>query len=55
MADTDPKRVRSIFLAAVEDHAPEGWDEYLRTACQGEPELRQRVEVLLSGPGSIVG
>ena len=49
MVDTDQKRVRSIFLAAVEDHAPERWDEYLGDACQGEPELRQRVEVLLRG------
>lgn len=49
MTDTDPKRVRSIFLAAVEDHAPEQWDEYLGQACRGEPELRQRVEVLLRG------
>jgi serine/threonine protein kinase/tetratricopeptide (TPR) repeat protein len=49
MADTDQKRVRSTFLAAVEDHAPERWDEYLGAACQGEPDLRQRVEVLLRG------
>jgi hypothetical protein len=48
MSDTDQKRVRSIFLAAVEDHAPERWDEYLGEACHGEPELRQRVEFLLS-------
>ncbi len=49
MVDTDQKRVRSIFLAAVEDHAPEHWDAYLGDACRGEPELRQRVEFLLSG------
>jgi len=47
--DNDQKRIRSIFLAAVEDHAPERWDEYLGDACRGEPELRQRVEVLLRG------
>ena len=47
--ETDPKRVRSIFLAAVEDHAPERWENYLENACRGEPELRQRVEVLLRG------
>ncbi len=49
MVDTNQKRVRSIFLSAVEDHAPDQWDEYLGDACQGEPELRQRVEVLLRG------
>jgi eukaryotic-like serine/threonine-protein kinase len=49
MVDVDQKKVRSIFLAAVEEHAPEGWDEYLGAACQGEPELRRRVEVLLLG------
>jgi serine/threonine protein kinase/tetratricopeptide (TPR) repeat protein len=45
----DQKRVRSVFLAAVEDHAPELWDEYLGDACRGEPELRERVEILLRG------
>ncbi|CAN5461167.1 hypothetical protein BH11PLA2_BH11PLA2_50610 [soil metagenome] len=49
MADAYQKRVQSIFLAAVEDHAPELWDDYLGTACEGEPELRQRVEALLRG------
>lgn len=49
MVDTDQKRIRSIFLAAVEDHAPDRWDEYLGETCRGEPELRRRVEVLLRG------
>jgi serine/threonine protein kinase len=49
MGESDHKRVRSIFLAAVEGHAPDQWAEYLGDACRGEPELRQRVEVLLRG------
>jgi serine/threonine protein kinase/tetratricopeptide (TPR) repeat protein len=49
MADTDPKRVRTIFLAAVEDHVPEEWDAYLDAACGSESGLRERVEVLLRG------
>jgi hypothetical protein len=49
MAEIDPKRVRSIFLAAVEDHAPDQWDHYLDGACGDLPGLRRRVEVLLRG------
>jgi serine/threonine protein kinase len=44
----DPNRAKSIFLSAVEGHAPQEWDAYLDEACQGDTELRQRVEALLA-------
>src|SRR5262245_23204756 len=43
----DPKRVRAIFLEAVEQHAPDGWCHFLDQACGTDQELRQRVEILL--------
>jgi eukaryotic-like serine/threonine-protein kinase len=43
----DPKRVRAIFLEAVEQHAPDGWRHFLDQACGTDRELRQRVEILL--------
>jgi eukaryotic-like serine/threonine-protein kinase len=43
----DMQRVRCIFLAAVENHTPSEWAAYLDEACAGDPQLRQRVEVLL--------
>src|SRR5262245_12972947 len=43
----DTNHVRSVFLAAVENHAPERWPAFLDEACGGDPELRRRVEVLL--------
>jgi len=45
--NADPQNVRSIFLAAVENHAPDQWSAYLDGACGPDQELRQRVEVLL--------
>jgi serine/threonine protein kinase/tetratricopeptide (TPR) repeat protein len=41
------QKARSIFLSAVENHAPDAWEAYLDEACAGDPELRQRVGVLL--------
>lgn len=43
----DAQQVRSIFLAAVEQHPPGEWPAYLDEVCAGQPALRQRVEVLL--------
>jgi serine/threonine protein kinase/tetratricopeptide (TPR) repeat protein len=43
----DPQRVRSIFLEAVEHHVPDQWSVFLDRECSDEPDLRQRVEVLL--------
>ena len=43
----DAQKVRSIFLTAVENHAPEQWGRYLDEACAGDAGLRRRVEVLL--------
>src|SRR5262245_44929210 len=43
----DSQRVRSIFLEAVERHAPDQWSAFVDRACGAESDLRQRVEVLL--------
>jgi serine/threonine protein kinase/Tfp pilus assembly protein PilF len=45
--NAEARNVRSIFLAAVENHAPEQRAAYLDEACEGDEDLRQRVEVLL--------
>src|SRR5260370_32227972 len=45
----DPQKIRSIFLAAVENYPPDQWAAYLDEACSGNETLRQRVEVLLRG------
>src|SRR5215207_9383923 len=45
--NADPQKARSIFLEAVEQHAPDHWDPYLDAACGQDQELRRRVEVLL--------
>jgi serine/threonine protein kinase/tetratricopeptide (TPR) repeat protein len=44
----DPNQAKALFLEAVEKHAPEAWPAFLDQACAGQPELRQRVEVLLA-------
>jgi serine/threonine protein kinase/tetratricopeptide (TPR) repeat protein len=43
----EPHTVRSVFLAAVENCAPDQWDAFLQEACAGDQDLRRRVEVLL--------
>jgi serine/threonine protein kinase/tetratricopeptide (TPR) repeat protein len=45
--NADARKVRSIFLAAVERDSPEQQKAYLDEACAGDEELRRRVEVLL--------
>jgi serine/threonine protein kinase/tetratricopeptide (TPR) repeat protein len=47
----DTHKVRSVFLAAVENHTPEQWGSYVAEACAGNPDLRRRVEVLLQAHG----
>src|SRR5262245_21818322 len=41
--------VRSIFLAAVENHPPGEWNAYLDEACAEDADLRRQVELLLQG------
>jgi serine/threonine protein kinase len=43
----ESNRVQAIFLAAIEQHAPEEWPGFLDEACAQEPALRGRVERLL--------
>ena len=45
--NSDPNQAKAIFLEALEKHTPEGWSAFLDQACEGQPELRRRVEVLL--------
>jgi serine/threonine protein kinase len=42
-----PPDAKSIFLQAVEQHAPAQWPEFLDEACGGDPALRRTVEKLL--------
>src|SRR5580658_5791379 len=44
------RRIEEIYHAACE-HRPEEWGAFLDGACQGEPEMRQRIERMLE-PGS---
>ncbi len=43
----DPKRVESVFAAALAKSCPEERSALLDEACAGDPALRQRVEALL--------
>jgi serine/threonine protein kinase len=38
---------KAIFLAAIDEHAPEQWPAFLEQACGGDPGLRAEVEKLL--------
>jgi WD40 repeat protein/serine/threonine protein kinase/tetratricopeptide (TPR) repeat protein len=42
-----PNQAKSIFLAAIEEHAPEQWLGFLDQACAGDVRLRAEVEKLL--------
>jgi Tol biopolymer transport system component/predicted Ser/Thr protein kinase len=41
------RRIEEIYHAACE-HRPEEWSAFLDGACQGEPEMRQRIERMLA-------
>jgi eukaryotic-like serine/threonine-protein kinase len=44
----DPSnQAKSIFLAAIEDHAPEEWPAFVEQACAGDVLIRTQVEKLL--------
>jgi serine/threonine protein kinase/Flp pilus assembly protein TadD len=45
--NAEAHKIRSLFLAAVENHPPEQWKAYLDEACASDLDLRHRVEVLL--------
>jgi serine/threonine protein kinase len=45
--NADAQKARSLFLAAVENCAPDQWGAFLDEACAGDQELRRRVEILL--------
>jgi serine/threonine protein kinase len=40
-------QAKSIFLAAIDEHAPERWPAFLEQACAGDVRLRAEVEKLL--------
>jgi serine/threonine protein kinase len=46
MSSEDSRRLRALYAAALQ-RDPEEWDEYLRGACAGQPDLRARVAALL--------
>ena len=41
------EKLRDVFQAAVEGHAPDQWDAYLDRACAGDEELRRNAALLL--------
>src|SRR5262245_24469085 len=43
----DPRRVESVFAAALQKPSAQERAAYLDDACAGDPALRQRVEALL--------
>src|SRR5262245_2202766 len=43
----DFDKLRAVFDAAVEQHAPGQWDAYLEEACAGDEELRRQAALLL--------
>ncbi len=43
----DPQRVQAIFLEAASHHDPTGRGAILDQECNGDSELRQRIEALL--------
>ena len=43
----DPNRVRELFIAALRDVGPEGWDSYLEAECGDDGELARQVRGLL--------
>ena len=43
----DPNKVKSIFLAAMEECSPDEWDSFLEQACAEDVDLRGRVKLLL--------
>jgi serine/threonine protein kinase len=46
-------QAKSIFLEAVEKHAPEQWPTYLERACAGDLHLRAEVEKLLRAQAAL--
>jgi serine/threonine protein kinase/tetratricopeptide (TPR) repeat protein len=48
-------RARAIFLDAVERCEPHEWPQFLDAACEGDPSLRRRVEVLLQAHARSAG
>src|SRR5262245_39735153 len=46
-------RAKSIFLEAIDQHAPGQWAPFLEEACGGDPMLRADVEKLLRAQGDI--
>lgn len=47
------ERAKAIFLEALENQAPERWDDYVASACRQDRNLRARVEDLLKAHRSM--
>jgi serine/threonine protein kinase len=47
------RQAKSIFLAAIDDHAPDQWPVFLEHACAGDTHLRAEVEKLLRAQAAI--
>jgi serine/threonine protein kinase/tetratricopeptide (TPR) repeat protein len=47
------RRAKSIFLEAIEEHAPEQWPAFLEHACGGDVGVRTQVEKLLRAQAAL--
>jgi serine/threonine protein kinase/tetratricopeptide (TPR) repeat protein len=53
MRDDQSNQAKSIFLAAIDGHAPEQWPGFLQQACAGDIVLRAEVEKLLHAQAAL--
>jgi len=44
---SSPIQIKQVFLEAIEQHRSDQWSKYLDQACEKDPEMRHRVEILL--------
>jgi serine/threonine protein kinase len=53
MMGEQDNQAKSIFLEAIDEHAPEQWPAFLDRACAGDAELRAAVEKLLRAQSAL--
>ncbi len=45
--EVEPRTAQSVFLDAIENHAPETWSQFLDSVCSEDVKLREQMERLL--------
>jgi hypothetical protein len=53
MISEQSHQAKSIFLAAIDEHAPEQWPAFVERACAGDGPLRAEVERLLRAQAAL--